>query len=73
MLKGAILTEAQAVSADFARACLTGATIEAWNIDKAQYVKIDRRLGLLLCIETVRRCLSNSVCYTFRLSIYRAE
>ena len=33
VLKDAILTEAQVVSTDFSGACLTGATLEAWNID----------------------------------------
>ncbi|MEL6816208.1 MAG: pentapeptide repeat-containing protein, partial [Cyanobacteria bacterium J06598_3] len=33
MLKGAVLTEAQAINTDFTGACLTGATLEAWNID----------------------------------------
>ena len=33
VLKDAILTEAQAINTDFTDACLTGATLEAWNID----------------------------------------
>lgn len=39
VLEGAILTEAQAINADFTGACLTGATLEAWNIDSTTTLK----------------------------------
>ncbi|MEM8504113.1 MAG: pentapeptide repeat-containing protein [Cyanobacteria bacterium P01_D01_bin.1] len=39
VLKNAILTEAQAVNTDFTGACLTGATLEAWNIDSSTILK----------------------------------
>ena len=35
VLKDAILTGAQAAGADFTEACLTGATLESWRIDKS--------------------------------------
>ena len=39
VLKNAILTEAQAINADFTGVCLTGATLEAWNIDSSTTLK----------------------------------
>jgi len=39
ILKDAVLTEAQAVNADFTHTCLTGATLEAWNIDSTTTFK----------------------------------